>query len=88
MHLNTYVRMILDVLSNLRMPERKKCQMGLLGGPWPGEVYLEEGIGRKQPKSFPTKQKHFQSSYKKSFYSVANVRRPERRITMLLDFQF
>ena len=33
MHLNTYVRMILDVLSNLRMPERKKCKLGLLGGP-------------------------------------------------------
>ena len=33
MHLNTYVRMIPDVLSNLRMPERKKCKLGLLGGP-------------------------------------------------------
>ena len=32
MHLNTYVRMILDVLSNLRMPERK-CAIEMLGGP-------------------------------------------------------
>ena len=38
MHLNTYVRMILDVLSNLRMPERKKMQTGIVRGAWPGEL--------------------------------------------------
>ena len=91
MHLNTYVRMILDVLSNLRMPDRK-CAKEMLGGPGSeretGGGLVDWWKTAKQPKTFPTKQKHFQSSYKKSFYSVANVRRPERRITMLLDFQF
>ena len=49
MHLNTYVRMILDVLSNLRMPERK-CAIEMLGGP--GSERGREGgrveIGGKQ----------------------------------------
>ena len=36
MHLNTYVRMILDVLSNLRMPDRQ-CAKEMLGGPGSSE---------------------------------------------------
>ena len=61
MHLNTYVRMILDVLSNLRMPDRQ-CANEMLGGPGSSEREVEESIWwEKQQKSFPTKQKHFLS---------------------------
>ena len=65
MHLNTYVRMILDVLSNLRMPERKCAKQKMLGGPGSGgerERGLDWRKTGKQPKTFPTKQKHFLSS--------------------------
>lgn len=67
MHLNTYVRMILDVLSNLRMPERKCANEKMLGGPGSGrgrgrERGLDWWKTGKQPKTFPTKQKHFLSS--------------------------
>ena len=54
MHLNTYVRMILDVLSNLRMPERKCANEKMLGGP--GSERERERIGlaenRKTTKKF------------------------------------
>ena len=43
MHLNTYVRMILDVLSNLRMPDRQ-CAKEMLGGPGSSEREVEESI--------------------------------------------
>ena len=62
MHLNTYVRMILDVLSNLRMPDRQ-CAKEMLGGPGSSERerWRSRFGGKKQQKSFPTKQKHFLS---------------------------
>ena len=47
MHLNTYVRMILDVLSNLRMPD-SKCAKEMLGGPGSERVREREEIGEKQ----------------------------------------
>ena len=47
MHLNTYVRMILDVLSNLRMPDRQ-CAKEMLGGPGSSERELEESIWKEQ----------------------------------------
>ena len=58
---HNYVRMILDVLSNLRMPD-SKCAKEMLGGPGSERVREMEEIGEKtgkQPKTFPTKQKHF-----------------------------
>ena len=64
---HNYVRMILDVLSNLRMPD-SKCAKEMLGGPGSERVREREEIGEKtgkQPKTFPTKQKHFLRDSKK-----------------------
>ena len=79
MHLNTYVRMILDVLSNLRMPDRQ-CAKEMLGGPGSSERGVEESIWwKKTTKKFSNKTETFpeRASDKKSFYSVADVRSEE-----------
>ena len=95
MHLNTYVRMILDVLSNLRMPDRK-CAKEMLGGPGSeretGGGLVDWWKTAKQPKTFPTKQKHFLSSLggatRKVFIQLPTSgleSRRRRRITIRFD---